>query len=85
MILKNVSKNLDQICTLMTQAFLMPPWRSTGSLMGKLDLVSSWMRQNKLSLNVEKSEFMLIGHLKQLNRAKDFPDLEVEDKKLRRV
>ena len=51
----------------------------------ELDLVSSWMRQNKLSLNAEKSEFMLIGHPKQLNRAKDFPDLEVEDQKLCRV
>ena len=49
------------------------------------DLVSSWMRQNKLSLNAEKSEFMLIGHRKQLNRAKDLPDLEVEDQKLSRV
>ena len=43
------------------------------------------MRQNKLSLNGEKREFMLIGHPKQLNRAKEFPDLEVEDKKLSRV
>ena len=52
---------------------------------GELDLVSSWMRQNKLSLNAEKSEFMLIGHPKQLNKAKDFPDLEVEDQKLCRA
>ena len=37
------------------------------------------MMQNKLSLNAEKSEFMLIGHPKQLNKAKDFPDLEVDD------
>ena len=43
------------------------------------------MRQNKPSLNAEKSEFMLIGYPKQLNRAKDFPDLEVEDQKLCRV
>ena len=46
---------------------------------GELDLLSSWMRQNKPSLNAEKGEFILIGHPKQLNRAKDFPDLEVED------
>ena len=52
---------------------------------GELDLVSSWMRQNKLSLNAEKSEFMLIGHPKQLNKAKDFPDLEVDDQKLCRA
>ena len=31
----------------------------------ELDLVSFWMRKNKLCLNAEKSEFMLIGHLKQ--------------------
>ena len=52
---------------------------------GELDLVSSWMRQNKLSLNAEKSEFMLIGHPKQLNKAKDFPDLEVDDQKICRA
>ena len=28
---------------------------------------------------------MLIGHPKQLNKAKDFPDLEVEDQKLCRA
>ena len=28
---------------------------------------------------------MLIGHPKQLNRAKDFPDLQVEDEKLTRA
>ena len=26
-------KNLNQICTRMTRAFIMPPWRSTSSLM----------------------------------------------------
>ena len=29
---------------------------------GELALVPSWMRQNKLNLNAEKSEFILIGH-----------------------
>ena len=52
---------------------------------GELDLVSSWMRQNKLSLDAEKSEFMLIWHPKQLNKAKDFPDFEVDDQKLCRA
>ena len=52
---------------------------------GELALVSSWMRQNKLILNAEKRKFMLIGHPKQLNKAKDFPDLEVEDEQLCRV
>ena len=51
----------------------------------EIDHVSSWMRQKKLSLIAEKSEFMLIGHPKQLNRAKNFPDLQVEDKKFCRV
>ena len=41
--------------------------------------------QNKLSLNAEKSEFMLTGHPKQLNKAKDFPNLEVDDQKLCRA
>ena len=29
---------------------------------GELDLVSSWMKQHKLSLNADKNKFMLIGH-----------------------
>ena len=88
MTLKNVWKNLNQICKRMTHAFPMPPWRSTCSfnyIKGESDLVSSWMSQNKLSLCGEKNELMLIGHPKQLNRAKDFPDLEEEDEKLCRV
>ena len=43
------------------------------------------MRQSRLSLSAEKSECMLIGHPKQLNRVKDIPDIEVEDENLFRV
>ena len=34
----------------------------------KLENISNWMRINKLSLNASKSEFMIIGHRRKLNR-----------------
>ena len=29
--------------------------------------ISEWMRSNKLSLNANKSEFLIVGHKRQLN------------------
>ena len=44
-------------------------------LKNELDNISNWMRINKLSLNASKSEYMAIGHRRQLNRAgSDLPD-----------
>ncbi len=48
----------------------------------ELDLMSYWMRQNKLSLNAKKGEFMLIGHPRQLKATRDFTNLELNDEKL---
>ena len=29
--------------------------------------ISEWMRSNKLNLNASKSEFLIVGHKRQLN------------------
>ena len=47
--------------------------------------VAEWMRLNKLSLNADKSEFMVIGHSRQQNNLKELREIEVNLKKIRRV
>ena len=45
-------------------------------LNNELENISNWMRTNKLSLNASKSEYMVIGHRRHLNRVDDnLPDL----------
>ena len=34
----------------------------------ELENISNWMRINKLSLKASKSEFMVVGHRRKLNR-----------------
>ena len=34
----------------------------------ELTNISEWTRSNKLSLNARKSEFLIVGHRRQLNR-----------------
>ena len=34
----------------------------------ELEIISNWMRTHKLSLNASKSEFMVVGHRRKLNR-----------------
>jgi len=44
------------------------------------------MRTNKLSLNASKSEYMVIGHRRQLNRVDDdLPDLVLNNEIIKRV
>ena len=45
--------------------------------------VAEWMRLNKLSLNADKSEFMVIGHSRQQNNLKELREIEVNLKKNR--
>ena len=30
--------------------------------------ISEWLRQNKLSLNIDKTDYMIVGHKQQTNR-----------------
>ena len=47
--------------------------------------IAEWMRQNKLSLNADKSEFMVIGHSRQHNVINELREIEVNHKKINRV
>ena len=44
-----------------------------------------WMRQNKLSLNANKSEFLIVGHKRQLNGIHEPVQLKVDGEPIRRV
>ena len=47
--------------------------------------IAEWMRLNKLSLNADKSEFMVIGHSRQHNVLNELREIEVNHKKINRV
>ena len=44
-----------------------------------------WLRQNKLSLNVVKCEYMLISNDKQLSNISEIGNLEFDKDKIKRV
>ena len=55
-------------------------------LKDELDNVSNGMRINKLSLNSSKSEFVVIGQRRQLDKiGNDLPDLVLNDEIIKRV
>ena len=55
-------------------------------LKNELEDISNWKRINKLSLNACKSEYMTIGHKRQLNRVDDdLPDLVLNNEIIKRV
>ena len=43
------------------------------------------MRQNKLSLNVNRSEFLIVGHKRQLSGIQEPLQLKVDEKPIKRV
>ena len=47
--------------------------------------VIDWRRQNKLSLNVTKCEFMFLGSSKQLGKISEIGDLKVREDEIKRV
>ena len=47
--------------------------------------ISEWMRSNKLSLNARKSEFLIVGHNRQLNSIQQPLQLKIRDDLIRRV
>ena len=46
---------------------------------------AEWMQLDKLNLNTDKSEFMVIGHSRQQNNLKELRETEVNLKKISRV
>ena len=54
-------------------------------LRNELQDVIDWLRQNKLSLNVTKCEYMLLGSNKQLGKISEIDDLKVGKDEIKRV
>ena len=55
-------------------------------LKNELENISNLMRIDKLSLNTSKSEYMVIGHRRQLNKVgNDLPDLVLNNEVIKRV
>ena len=50
-----------------------------------LNNISDWLKANKLSLNVTKTEYMFIGSDQNLDKLSDVPLLFLEDKAIKRV
>ena len=44
-----------------------------------------WLRQNILSLNIAKCEYMFIGNDKQLSKISDIGNLEIDKEEIKRV
>ena len=51
----------------------------------ELEGIMDWLRQNKLSLNVAKCEYMFIGNDKQLRKISDIGNLEMDKDEIKRV
>ena len=45
----------------------------------ELEGIMDWLRQNKLSLNVAKCEYMFIGNDKELSKISDIGNLEIDN------
>ena len=55
-------------------------------LKNELENISNWMRINKLCWNASKSQFMVVGHRRKLNRVSDeLPNLVLNNKAIKRV
>ena len=46
--------------------------------------ISEWMRSNKPSLNANKSEFLIVGHKRQLNGIQQPVQLKIDEDSIKR-
>ena len=47
--------------------------------------ISDWLTMNKLSLNIEKTKFMIFHNYQRVIANEDIPDLKINDKQIERV
>ena len=47
--------------------------------------ISDWLTVNKLSLNVDKTKYMILHNYQRVIANEDIPDLQINDKKIERV
>ena len=51
----------------------------------EVDNISEWLRQNKLSLNTDKTEYMVVGHKRQTNRIHGPLEVDINGGPIKRV
>ena len=51
----------------------------------ELKNLNDWLIRNKLSVNIAKTEFMIIGSRQRVNASQDNIDIRIEDREVKRV
>ena len=51
----------------------------------EVDNIAEWLRQNKLSLNTDKTEYMVVGHKRQRNRIHSPLEVNINEGPIKRV
>ena len=51
----------------------------------ELDNIAEWLRQNKLSLNTDKTEYMVVGHKRQTNSIFEPIEIKINEEPIKRV
>ena len=51
----------------------------------EVDNIAEWLRQNKLSLNTDKTEYMVVGHKRQTNRIQGPLEVNINGGPIKRV
>ena len=57
----------------------------SNDLKTELDNIAEWLRQNKLSLNIDKTEYMVVGHKRQTNSIAEPIDIKINEEPIKRV
>ena len=57
----------------------------SNDLKTELDNIAEWLRQNKLSLNIDKTEYMVVGHKRQTNSIAEPSDIKINEEPIKRV
>ena len=50
----------------------------------ELKNLNDWLTTNKLSLNITKTEFMIIGSRQRVNASQDNIDIRIDDREVKR-
>ena len=61
------------------------PLQLLEDLKRELERIVNWLRQNKLSLNVAKCEYMFLGNDKQLSKTSDVGNIKIDKDEIKRV
>ena len=51
----------------------------------EVDNIAEWLKQNKLSLNTDKTEYMVVGHKRQTNNISEPIEIKINEEPIRRV